>query len=773
MMSEREIRYKEAVNQGHSAAWDRDWERAASYYRQAVAEKPEEPKALNNLALALFELREYREALQLYLRVIEKTPSDPVALEKAATINEILNKPEVGSGIAFRAAELYLKSGDIEKAIENWTRALGMNPEHLGAHSRLALVYERLQKTPQAVREYLHIASLMQHAGEKEKAVQAVNRALKLSPNQEEVHQALAMLRENMLLPKPTRPKGFGVAIPAAASIPLITPGDQHGDELPPGKEAEKDALTALAGLFFEQSRDENSGQPSKSGGFQAILSGSGPIFSKNVDTTQIMLHLGQVVEYLSSGENDHADTELERVVEMGLHHPAAYYVLGKLRLEGDRLESAIRYLKRAVSHPDYALASRLLLAEAYQKRDKIKEASIEYLEALYLADCQVVESKHVDGLHSLYEPLLESHSRTADKDRCAQVCKTISEILDRSQWRKYLKKVRSELVPGDGGTPTPLAEVLTEASSSEVVVAMSGIRQLVSEGRRQAAFEEALFALQAVPTYLPLHIVIGDLLASANQTQAAVEKYTVVARSYSVRGEAVRAIEMLRRIIEMSPMDLEVRNRLIDQLIARGQSKDALEEIIKLAGVHYSLAALAEARKTFARALRFIQQSGLSDAWRVQVLHRMADIDVQSLNWRQALTVYQQICVIQPDNIDANRSLIDLNFRLGERNQALTCMDAFIKTLDKADRKADIISFLEDLSDEWSGQTIIKRYLAEYYQLMGRTKDAIQQLEAASEIFLEAGNRDGAARSIQKIIDLNPADVENYREMLDRIATQ
>jgi tetratricopeptide (TPR) repeat protein len=772
-MIEREKRFKEAVNQGHSAAWDQDWKRAASYYRQAVAEKPEEPKALNNLALALFELREYQEALQFYLRVIEKTPSDPVPLEKAATINEILNKPEVGSGIAFRAAEMYLKSGDIEKAIENWTRALGMNPEHLGAHSRLALVYERLQKTPQAVREYLHIASLMQHAGEKEKAVQAVNRALKLSPNQEEVHQALAMLRENMQLPKPTRPKGLGVAIPTAPTTPLITSGDQHGDELPPCKEAEKDALTALAGLFFDQSSDENSGQPSKSGGFQAILSGSGPILSKNVDTTQIMLHLGQAVEYLSRGENDHAGTELERVVEKGLHHPAAYYVLGKLRLEGDRMESAIRYLKRAVSHPDYALASRLLLAEAYQKRDKIKEASIEYLEALCLADCQVVETKHVDGLHSLYEPLLESHSRTADKDRCDQVCKTIAEILNRSQWRRYLKKIRSELVPGDGGPPTPLAEVLTEASSSEVVVAMSGIRQLVSEGRRQAAFEEALFALQEVPTYLPLHIAIGDLLASANQTQAAVEKYTVVARSYSVRGEAVRAIEMLRRVVEMSPMDLDARNRLIDQLIARDQPKDAVEEIINLAGVHYSLAALAEARKTFARALRFIQQSGLSDAWRVQVLHRMADIDVQSLNWRQALTVYQQICAIQPDNIDANRSLIDLNFRLGERNQALASMDAFIKTLDKADRKPDIISFLEDLSDEWSGQTIIKRYLAEYYQLEGRTEDAIHQLEAASELFLAAGNRDGAARSIQKIIDLSPSDVDNYREMLGRIETQ
>lgn len=772
-MSEREKRYQEAVNLGHTAAWDQDWERAASYYRQAVSEKPEEPKALNNLALALFELGEYGESLQHYLRVVEKTPNDPVPLEKAATINEILKKPDAGSSIAVRAAEMYLKSGDVEKAIENWTRGLGMNPEHLGAHSRLALVYERLKKTSQAVREYLHIASLMQHKGDKEKAVQAVNRALKLAPNQEEVHQALAMLRENQLLPKPTRPQGISVQIPAAPAVKLMTSGDKPGDELTPVENAEKDALGTLAALFFEQNNDENLEQSSKSGGIQAILSGDVPIFSKNIDKTQLMLHLGQAVEYLSSGENENADTELERVIEIGLRHPAAYFQLGKLRLASNRMESAIRYLKRAVSHADYGLPSKLLIAEANLKRDKVKEASIEYLEALCLADCQIVEPKHVDGLLTLYEPLLESHSRTSDKERFAQVSKTIAEILNRSQWRKYLRKVRSELVPDDGGPPKPLAEVLTEARSSEVVVAISGIRQLVSEGRRQAAFEEALYALQDAPTYLPLHIAIGDLLISSNQIQAAIEKFTVVARSYSVRGETVRAIEMLQRIVEMSPMDLDIRNRLVEQLMARGQQEDAVKELIALAEVHYSLAELAEARKTYTRALGFIQQSDLSDAFQVQILHRMADIDVQSLNWRLALTIYQQICGIKPDDIDANRKLIDLNYRLGERNQAQSSIKTFIRILNNEDRKEEIINFLEDLSVEWPGQAIINSYLAEYYLLVGRREDAIKELATASELFLDAGNRDGATRSILKIIDLNPPDVETFREKLGRIESK
>ena len=74
-------------------------------------------------------------------------------------------KPDIGSKIAIKAAELYLNTGDVEKAIENWSRAVVINPESVVAHSRLAVVYERLRRIPQAVREYLHLASLMQHSG--------------------------------------------------------------------------------------------------------------------------------------------------------------------------------------------------------------------------------------------------------------------------------------------------------------------------------------------------------------------------------------------------------------------------------------------------------------------------------------------------------------------------------------------------------------------------------------------------------------------------------
>ena len=596
-------------------------------------------------------MQEYSDALKTYLKVAEKTPRDPIPLEKASTLYEYLKKPEVGAEVAVRAAELYLQNKDVEKAIENWSLAVRMNPAHMVAHSRLAMVFERMGRKPQAVREYLHIASLMQHSGEKEKAVQAVNRALGILPNSEEANQALEMLRKGVSLPKPARPQGGTGPIVEGQQPQLVASKEKPDEELNPVEEAAKKALAALANLFFEQTSEEQDAQTVRRG-LQSIVDGTGPLFSKNVDKTKLMLHLGQAVDALTKDNKSEAADSLKHVIDIGLHHPAAYFSLGRLWMDSDRLESAIRHLQRSVSHVDFALGSRLLLGEALLKRGQTHDASIEYLEALSLADASVVDPSHSDGLRQLYEPVIEAQVQSKDEKQSAQLCKTLSELLMRPKWAKHLKNVRQQLLPQDetSDTPTPL----TEASSSEVVIAMSAVRQLAREGRYMAALEEALFALQHAPTYLPLHISIGELLVSNHQTQAAAEKFMVVARSYSVRGETGRAIEMLRKLVDMSPMDLSARTRLIDQLITRGEAEAAIEEYIKMAEVHYALAELVEARKTYSRALRYAQQAGVGANWKVRILHRIADIDVQSLNWRQAMTVYEQICALKPDDMEA-----------------------------------------------------------------------------------------------------------------------
>ena len=56
----------------------------------------------------------------------------------------------------------------MDKAIENWVRVTTLDPENIIAHSRLALAHERLGHKPQAVTEYIAVASLVQRTGNAE-----------------------------------------------------------------------------------------------------------------------------------------------------------------------------------------------------------------------------------------------------------------------------------------------------------------------------------------------------------------------------------------------------------------------------------------------------------------------------------------------------------------------------------------------------------------------------------------------------------------------------
>ncbi len=772
-MTDLDARFQEAINQGHSAAWDLNWGKAVAYYRQALNEKPDDIKALSSLALALFEIAEHQEALKIYLKVAEMSPNDPLPLEKAASLYEIMGQDRVGAETAFRAAELYFKVQDGEKAIENWSRAVGMYPEHLGAHSRLALVYERLGRHPQAVREYLHIASLMQHRGDIDKAVQAINRAIKLSPTSNESRQALEMLRDGVVLPKPARPKGGTGPIRLSSQYSLPAPKEQEDDTLDPIQAARKEALAILADLFFDQPAEEDRSDNGARRGLQNIVSGVGSGFSKKADQTRIILHLNQAVDMQLSGDMSQASEELKRAIEAGLDNRAAYFNLGLMRHQADRLESAIRYLQRSVQHSSFALASRLLLGSAYRKLDRLQEAAIEYLEALRLADAQSVPEQHADGLRQLYEPLIEAQAHEHDEKRNAQLCDIVADLLVRPAWRRHLKNMRAQLesaLDSEGGLPTPLAEDLIEARSSQVVVAMTSVRKLAREGRYQAAMEEAFYALQYAPTYLPLHITMGELLVNADLLPEAIEKFSVVARAYSVRGEAGRAIDVLRRVVEMAPMDIDTRTRLIDQLIARGENEDAIKEYIRLAEMYYNLADLVNARKTYARGLRMAQVSDVDPIWKVRVLHRIADIDIQSLDWRQAVRIYQEIITMKSDDLKAYTNLVDLNFRLGEREEALQVLDKMIAYFNENKKPEEALKFLETQVEERPDQVFIRRRAAEQYRLLGQIEAAVEQLDAAAEMMLDAGDRVGALSALQRIIDWKPKDVARYQQLYDRL---
>jgi tetratricopeptide (TPR) repeat protein len=772
-MPGREDIFQKAMNEGHSAAWDQEWSKAAAAYRQALQEMPDHPKALNSLGLALFQQASFEEALQIYKRVAQITPKDPVPMEKLAQLLERTGHLKEAIDSAFRAADLFLNQRDIDKAIENWVRVTTLDPDHILAHSRLALAHEKLGHKMQSVTEYIAVASLVQRTGNVEKTNELINKALQIVPESVEARQALTLLRSGQLLPKPIRPKG-GTGPIAMAQVKQLDSTKKPTDlGLDPVAEARQKALTRLAEILFEYTTDDGAAVQAKRG-LQALMRGTGQLSLQASEQTKVVMHLGQAIDAQTKDQDTQAAEELEHALEAGFNHPALYFDLGLLRSKGDRLESAVRHLQHAVKHADFGLAARLLLGQIHQRLGRLGAASVEYLEALRIADSMMVPAEQADEISQMYEPLIEAQASQTDEAALKRLCDNINEMLMRKNWRDHLYKSRDQMAKSqEGDMPMPLAEVILQAQSSQVLEAINHVHQLARSGRLRSAMEEAFQALTYAPTYLPLHALMGDLLVRQNHTQEAITKLTAVAQAYSVRGEAGQSAKLLRRVVQLAPMDMPARTKLIDQLIARGQVDDAIQEYLDLADTYYRLAELDMARKTYTTALRFVQQANADRSWNVHILQRMADIDMQRLDWKQAIRVFEQIRTLRPDDAGVRKNLIELSLRLGQPAQANAELENYLMYLQSSNRGTQGITFIEELLQERPDDSVLRRALAQQYQQAGRVEDAVKELDGIAESLLNTGRKEEAVVIINQILLMNPPHGDQYRQLLMQLQSR
>lgn len=765
-MSGDSATFQSLMSQGHTAAWEQDWVKAGEFYRQALDEIPDHPMALASLGLAYFQTKKFDEALRMYQRVSAINPNDPMPFEKIATIYQRVGMIHDAVQAFMQGAEMQLKAHDVDRAIDDFHHAMQLDPENQTIHTRLAMIYDKMGRKENAVNEYLITASLMQQNGEIHKALQIVQYTLNLNPRSEAARKALSLLKDNKPLPKyeqgmmaeKTAEETGGETETAVEPAPLYDPIT----------EARLKALKQMAGLLFEQTDETASGQNRR--GIYALTRGTGGLSPEQAERTRIQLHLSQAIDLQTSGQDEAAAIELESAVELGLNQSASYYVLGLLVRNTDA-QKGLKYLQKSVKNPNYELGSFLLIGEIYDHLGQYKEASTAALQALKLADAETVGPDLADELVQLYEPIFESHAQVTDEKDLRNLYQVIIRQLIRPDWREYLKNARRQLpAQPEGSPPLPLAEMLLETSSGQLVEALSEIRRLASEGKYRTAMEEAFDALTFAPTYLPLHTQIGDLLISEGRIMEAVEKFTLVANLYNVRGESTQAIRLLERVTRIAPMDLSIRKQLIELYKASGRIDDAIQQTLDLANNHYLLAELDLARQTYENALNLSQQSASTRTWAIQILNKMADIELQSLDWKSAIRIFEQIRSIQPQEPGPRATLIDLHLRMAQTEAAMNELESYLKLLENNDQYTQAQRFMDDLLAERPDNPLLQQRLVALYTSHNELPRAIEKLDALAEKLMAEENKPAVLSTLQRIIDLKPANVVEYQKLHDQL---
>jgi tetratricopeptide (TPR) repeat protein len=283
-------------------------------------------------------------------------------------------------------------------------------------------------------------------------------------------------------------------------------------------------------------------------------------------------------------------------------------------------------------------------------------------------------------------------------------------------------------------------------------------------------AMDEAHHAIELSPAYLPVHIRMAEIMMKEGRVRQSVTKYNTVARTFLTRGDNRRAADILTGVLEVAPMDVPLRESLIDLLKAEQRWDEVLDQYIDLADVQHQLGNYDLSRDTYMLAERIASRAQAAPEKMVHVKHRIADIDQMRLDMRRALKTYEEIIQIAPDDERAYRMLVDIYFRQGNSVEAVRRLDKLLGIYARQKQVNRILQLLEELVTVYPNDMGLRSRLASVYRQLKRIPDAIHQLDALGELQLDAGMNKEAADTIRLIISLNPDHMDDYRKLLSQL---
>lgn len=736
--------YEQAMNAGHNAAWEQEWMVAVAAYGKAVQEFPNDPEAHIHLGLGLLELGRLEDALKVYTRANQLAPDDAIPLEKSADVLERMGRLREAAQQYINVSEVYLQQRDLEKAVANWERATQLTPGLVAIHAKLAQAYERLGDKKQAIREYLTLAFNFQNNNDNERAIRATQRALRLERNNSQVLNTLRALESGTPIQPPTSDKApppsravfdrearmFSLDDDDEVQTPVQTASDPNG----PMGEAMNDAMGALAIYVMEQSS----------------------AFSASSDALQGM-------EAQRQGLFDEAIEAYERA-EPRIRHPALKMNLGGLLVMKSRPDDAIKHLGEASTSPAFAAGAYHALGVAYFRLGRHKQAAKFLLQALQM----LTQDSALDG--SLFDDL-NGIVAGATEEAQSKINERFVEMMQGKDWRTRITETQRQLEEtlreqGEKG----LIDILTAQRGDKLTESIGLIDRYIRRGLFTLAMDEAHRAVEFSPSYLPVHVRMAEIMIKEGRVRNAITKFNTIARSYLARGENERAAEILTNVLEMAPLDVSVRESLIDLLESEEKWNEALDQYIELAHTHQQLGNFDQSRETYVLAERLGARVTADVDKMVRIKHAIADIDLLRTDFRKAQKAYEEIIQLVPDDERAHRQLMELHYRQKNVVEATRRLDKLLGIYARNKQITRITQLLEELVAQEANDTALRSRLAAIYQQLGRTKDAIAQLDALGEIQLEAGLHAEAANTIRRIITLKPDHVEDYRKLLAQL---
>jgi tetratricopeptide (TPR) repeat protein len=479
---------------------------------------------------------------------------------------------------------------------------------------------------------------------------------------------------------------------------------------------------------------------------------------------------ISQALDYQTRDMAAEAISSYEQALAQGMSGAAIRFCLGILYHGKMRYGQAKREFEQSVSDESLRPASYYAIGEAYRTRGDLRRAIEYYVAALRAIDLNYLDPQKADRVSELYTHLVNDLLSKAEPSAAIDFVTSLTDFLGRDGWQQRVERARSRLdrLSADG-QPLILGEILT-AGSLQVLESLHLSQEYAEQGKYDSAVEEAYRAIQLSPFYLAGHIQLAELMAKQDRLQIAIGKYLTIGDTCRMRGDISGALANYERAVELAPMDLTNRARLIDLLIEQDHIDRALEHYQIMGEAFYNLAEVDRARETYLEALKLASRGSAEYEWRPRFLQAIADIDIQRLDWKRALAAYSELNTSKPGDERTALTLIDLYYKVDQSSTAVRHLDRFLIQLVRSGQGIRVFAILEDLMELRPTDADIADRLSRLYLRQGRRKEALELLDGLGEAQLDAGEIQAAVKTIEGILALDPPNADSYEQILQQL---
>ncbi|MEQ1606207.1 MAG: tetratricopeptide repeat protein [Pyrinomonadaceae bacterium] len=269
---------------------------------------------------------------------------------------------------------------------------------------------------------------------------------------------------------------------------------------------------------------------------------------------------------------------------------------------------------------------------------------------------------------------------------------------------------------------------------------AMRNAERFVAQGKIRAAIAEYREVVENDPRDIATLNMLGDLYAKNSEKKDAVACYLQVADHYNTQGFSQKAIAIYNKISRIQPESIEVS--------------------AKLAELHKIKGSLAEARSHYTTLAEHYQKNG----------RRL-----------EALAMYKQIALLDPNNTEVCMNLADSYIRENQKDDALEAYAEAGARFSRQGKHEEAIRALMKGFDIKSTDLRILNGLVKAQTALGRAGKASSLLEEILEnepynrdvlyllieCCIDSQNAAGAEKAVIKLVEIEPA---NYPKFLDLI---